>query len=147
MADQMVTMLVDCLTAVRARVDQSGIRHASAIRAEREAIAARDAARLALVAAEAAWHRQMADRFDPMLGSLLAGEVRARATALTDAEAAQGNAEQAVAQSAATWQAEDARRRAIEAQAAAARRRARHRADERLLATLADRETFRRSAR
>lgn len=147
MADPAVAMLADCLSAARARVDRAEMDHAAAIRAATGAKAARDAAQAALFMAEAAWHRQMADGFDPMLGGLLAQHVRARAAALADADAARTQAEREAARTAASWQGEEARRRAVEALATTARRRARHRADERLLATLADRETFRRRVR
>lgn len=147
MADPAVAILADCLSAARARVDRAEMDHAAAIGAVATAKAARDAAQAALFVAETAWHRQMAEGFDPMLGGLLAQDVRARAAALADADTAQAQAEREAARTAESWQGEEARRRAVEALATTARRRARRRADERLLATLADRETFRRSVR
>ncbi|KQN21422.1 hypothetical protein ASE86_14445 [Sphingomonas sp. Leaf33] len=89
----------------------------------------------------------MAESFDPVLSNLLAQDVLGCAAAVEHAIAGQTTAEAGRDRSADGWRREDARNAALEAEAAIALRRMRRHADERLLASFADRETFRRAVR
>jgi len=147
MADRATAMLGDCLLAMRARVALADERHAAAIRAEAQARSAHAQAETRLAAAEAAWCREMAGGFDPVMASLLAARVETAACGVTEAVGARDAAETRRVRTSAVCTQEQARRRAVEELAAIARRRACRAADERLLTALADRQTVRWSGR
>ncbi len=139
MADRMPKAL---RMVVAARVDRAVAAHARAMRAKADAEAATATADAAISDAGDAWQRHLTERFDPALGTAYARALTLCVANSATATAQRHGAAAATALSAQAWQREHARRRAMETHAKAAARHARHRADERMLATVADRETF-----
>lgn len=147
MIDRRRAMITDCRAVVGARRMRAESDHAEAMREQAAAAAAAKGAADALTRATEDWTRQMVERFDPMIGTLLASEVLIRAAAADAADNRERMADEERDRAAQEWRAEDARWRVLDDEVATARRRASRSMDERQLAALADRETYARVVR
>ncbi|HEU0065778.1 MAG TPA: hypothetical protein VFQ57_00920 [Sphingomonas sp.] len=142
MADRNARALADCRAVAAARVAVAQAAHTRAARYEAKLLADRDTATALLEDAGEAWRAHVTNLIDPPVAALFGRAILIRADALHDAQAQAHAATSHRDAAACAWREQDARRSRIEAMQTLLNRRAARAADERALATAADRITF-----
>ena len=142
MADRHARALFECGVVARARRASAQDGHAAARREEADAAHAQASAEGALAEVVADWQEQLASRFDPALGVMLARHMLDRAAAADGAAARHATAMAKREQAAAGWRAQDGLCRSLDEETRRAARRTARQVEERQLAGVGDRLTF-----